>query len=311
MSLQIIRSSTSGDYLVTVAIGGEYAKKWREIVLPSWNEYALRNDVGIAVVLEDLLPKDDPLWKKPNWQKLLLPKVAHENGIKRACYLDTDILINPFAPNVFDSYKEGKIGVTSIRTGMPYVAFEVQKRLAYLRHHFVNPNYPLDSALFFTTKQLYTYHGFEDQGEEFCSGLLLFSPIEQLSTMQTWFNQYDSRTKSITNGGEQTHLNFHLLSQNLASFIDYRFQAIWAYEAAWNHPHIFREGFKDSKEVKKAINNSLLNNHFLHFAGASAESNVIWDKSNFDLQEFIQEYESLQKYSKLKPQSPVLGTKFA
>lgn len=311
MSMQIIRTSLSGDYLVTIAIGDGYAEKWREIILPSWDEYSRRHGLGIAVVLSDLVAKDDKLWKKPNWQKLLLPQVAINNGIKRACYLDTDILINPFAPNVFTSFKSGKIGVTSIRTGMPYESFEVQKRLAYLRHYFVNPDYPLDSALFFTTEQLYAYHGFEDQKEEFCSGLMLFSPSEQLSRMEFWFNEYDSKTESITNGGEQTHLNFHLLSENLASFLDYRFQAIWAYEAAWYHPHLFSEVFKDKIHIKKSISNSLLNNYFLHFAGASTESNVIWDKDNFNLQEFIGEYEALQEYSKLKPKSPALGTRFA
>jgi hypothetical protein len=129
--------------------------------------------------------------------------------------------------------------------------------------------------------------------------------------MKKWFNFYDSGVESITNGGDQTHLNYHILSEDIQHFIPYKFQAIWAYEVAWNHPDLFMENFESPNRIKNAINSVLLNNHFLHFAGGSKESKVIWDKQNFDVAEFVEKFKDLILYSKEKAKSPVLGTTFA
>jgi hypothetical protein len=102
-----------------------------------------------------------------------------------------------------------------------------------------------------------------------------------------------------------------VLSENLATFLPYKFQAIWAYEAAWNYPELFKQKFSNSDEVKKALNNVLLNNYFLHFAGASRESNVIWDERNFNLTEFLDEFTEFNQYSKQVPKAPAIGTSHA
>jgi hypothetical protein len=311
MTYEFLSKSSNGDYLVTIAIGDAYFEKWREFILPSWKIYADVHGLGIAVARTDLIDRSNPLWKKPTWQKMLIPSSLSETEVIRVCYLDTDILINPFAPNIFEYFEQNKIGVTSIRSEMPYEPYEVQKKLAFFRNKYIDPTYPLDSSLFFTTKQLYEYHKFVDQGEEFCAGLLLFSNKEQELRMRNWFNLYDSKVESITNGGDQTHLNYHIISEGIQHFIPYKFQAIWAYEAAWNHPDLFMENFESSNRIKNAISSVLLNNHFLHFAGGSKESKVIWDKKNFDIEEFVETFKGLILYSKEKAKTPVLGTTFA
>jgi hypothetical protein len=311
MTFREIRKSETGDYLITIAIGDAYLEQWESKILPSWKMYAEIHNLGIGVVTSDLIDRTHRNWKKPTWQKLLLPKLLTGSKISRICYLDTDILINPFAPNVFDFHVQGKIGVTSIRFNMPYQAIDVQKRLAYLRNKFLDSNYPLDSALFFSTKQLYEFHGFSDQGDEFCAGFLLFSPSDFHEKMETWFNYYNAETESITNGGDQTHVNFHILKEKLDNFLPYRFQAIWAYEAAWNRPDLFESKFEDPKKVKDALNTLLLNNYFLHFAGGSRESRIIWNDENFNLEEYVKLYKSLNSYAKEKSTGIPVGTIFA
>jgi len=51
---------------------------------------------------EDLILPADAMWKKATWQKMLIGEYLQKKGLAVAsvCYLDTDILINPTAPNI-------------------------------------------------------------------------------------------------------------------------------------------------------------------------------------------------------------------
>ena len=247
-------------------------------VIKEYLEFAEKFDIGIIIFTEDLLLRSNPFWKKANWQRLLIPKNLRKNGIEcnYVCYLDSDVVINPFAPNIFDWAIPQKVGIVFIRKNLPFDFFEVNKRLAYLRKKFIDESYRLDTAQHFTTKQLYDYHGFSDQGDEFCAGVLLFSPTQVEKSFEEWFFLYKSDVKSITDGGEQTHLNYHIFSNNLANLLPYRFQAIWAFEVAWNHTNLFEERFLDFESLRSAFSQILMNNYFVHFAGKQTETSSVF-----------------------------------
>ena len=103
-SFHVARDTKSGNWLVTLAIGDKYFSNWASTVKNSWVDYADRHDFGVLVVTEHLIEVDNPNWKKPTWQKLLIASNLKylDRDVKLLCYLDTDILINPFSPNVFD-----------------------------------------------------------------------------------------------------------------------------------------------------------------------------------------------------------------
>jgi hypothetical protein len=272
--MHIVKDSKSGRFLVTIVIGEKYLDNWTKLVSKSWVMYAEKFDVGIIIFTENLIPESDPFWKKANWQKLLIPRQLIERGIKcdYVCYIDSDVLINPFAPDIFNWGVLDKVGVVSARNNLPFSFSEINKRLAYLRREFIDDSYRLDTAQHFSTEQLYRYHSFSDQGDEFCAGVLLFSPSYVAKSFEEWFFLYKSDVKSITDGGEQTHLNYHVFSNNLANLLPYKFQAIWAYEIAWAHINLFEERFSDSKSLKAAVSQILLNNYFVHFAGKQTET---------------------------------------
>ena len=101
---KIILSGKSGNYIVTVAIGNKYLDLWEKYAKLNWTTYCKRNNLGLIVITNDLIEKKNRFWKKPNWQKLLIGeylKNKYSNQIKNVCYLDTDILINPFFPKCF------------------------------------------------------------------------------------------------------------------------------------------------------------------------------------------------------------------
>ena len=55
--------------------------------------------------------------------------------------IDTDILINPFSPNVFKFHDENKISVVSSVNDLPYNLNETRKKVSYLRNNFYSKNY--------------------------------------------------------------------------------------------------------------------------------------------------------------------------
>jgi len=241
--------------------------------------YCARHGIGL-VVFDSELDSDTPEnlhYKKANWQKYLIPQKLEHAGIDydRVLFLDADILINPFAPNIFDSCPKGHIGIVSKRSiPMPYE--EVLRRIAFYRNTFYSQSYPLDSALFIGLERLYGCHELPVQPEEFCSGLFLFDRQDS-ELIQSVYYKYKRDIQSITNNGDQTHANYVIQSSGKAHFLDYRFQAIWIYEMAWYFPHLYQ--YRDEYDAHRssfidAIKSTLSRNYFLHFAGRWYETQL-------------------------------------
>jgi hypothetical protein len=275
----LIEPGKSKNVLVTIAIGDSYFDSWSTFALPAWREYCTRHDLGLVAFDQDQIPQSDRVWKKATWQKLLIGESLESAGLKveNVCYADTDILINPEAPNIFDSYNRGDHRPrldqeeSSIRLAL------VQRRLAFLRHNHYDSAYPLDSALFMSVEQLYEFHGLPVQPDEACMGLIVFNVPAHAKLMRGWFDKYDRNVQSVTGGGDQTHVNFEIQNWGGVSWLDYRFQAMWVYEMAWKFPFLYHKYRDDVDLIRECIEASLYSNYFLHFAGSWHESEL-WKK---------------------------------
>ena len=168
----IIPPSDSQCVITTIAIGTSFFDNWEKFAKPLWEKYCKRHQLGLIVFDQELIGRDDPLWKKPNWQKTLIGDALKVKlpSIKNVCYLDSDILINPFSPNVFDSYDSNSVGLVSLRKNLPYPYENTIRRVAFLRNRYYDTDYPLDSALFISLQDLYKFHGLSVQEDEACSG---------------------------------------------------------------------------------------------------------------------------------------------
>jgi len=278
-----IEPGTSGQILTTIATGGSFLQLWESHARSGWEEYCHRHDLGLIVFEDELADRDGEAWKKAHWQKTLIGEqlAKYAPKVTNVCYLDTDILINPTAPNVFDCYRPDCIGLTSLRKNLPFPYDDVLRRMAFLRHTHYDSKYPLDSALFMSLDQLYGYHGMDVQSDEACTGLILFNVANHAELMCSWFYKYDSDVKSITNGGEQAHLNYEIQSHGKVIWLDYRFQAIWVFEMAWKYPFLYEADHReDIGLIRTCIEAALYQNHFLHFAGSWHESQM-WKHGGF------------------------------
>jgi hypothetical protein len=301
----LIPPGKSGNVLATIAIGEQYLQPFMKYAYHTWEMYCRRHDLGLILFDEDLISPDHPKWKKANWQKYLIPSAIVDEGlaVNNVCHLDTDILISPLAPNIFDQHDERKIGVVSLRTGLPYPHLELCRRLAFARNRHYSTDYPLDSALFISLTDLYALIDAPAQRDEACSGVFVFSVKTHKELFSGFYENYEKTVASPTSGGDQTHLNYLVQSNDLQQWLDYRFQAQWTYEMAWKYPFLYSKFRKNPEVIKSCIEASLFSNYFLHFAGSWYESEMWEQVKVLDTPESLEMFSAFGEYMK----TPVYG----
>jgi hypothetical protein len=301
----------SGNIIATIAIGDDYFKAWEKYALPLWLKYCENHDIGLVVFTDNLISISEKSWKKATWQKLLIGDVLEKsqlNNLNNVCYLDTDILINPLAPNVFDYHDESLISLVSIWNNLPYSFSEryIKKLIAFNRNKYYSKDYPLDSALFISLENLYKFHGLPVQNDEACMGLIVFNINNFSSIMKKWFMKYDHNVASITGNGDQTHLNYEIQNYGKVKWLDYRFQALWVYEMVIKYPFLYKLNGKFDDSVVKTVQASLQANYFLHFAGSWHESEM-WEIDRIIDQNFLNELNEFSVYKKIPSIGDAVG----
>lgn len=275
----IIKSKSN--YIVSLAVGKKFYKDWEKFILPSWRKYCHRHKIGLLIIKSELIEKQNEFYKKSNWQKLLIPNFifSHFKFIRNICYLDTDVIISDEAPNIFKFCNMQKINVISLRKNLPYNYKETISKINVLRRTYLNKKYPLNSAINFTLQKLYEFHGLKKQSDEFCSGVLVYNIKKFNKVFSDIFYKYNKNIKSITNNGEQTHLNYELQSRKIVNYIDYKFQSIWLFEMANYYPFLYKNNKFYGRIAAECIASSLINKYFLHFPGSWIEG-CMWKNAN-------------------------------
>jgi hypothetical protein len=268
-SIELIKGAK--DYIVTIAIGDRYLSDWENFASPFWTNYCKRHGLGLIVIHKDLIKPSENTWKKANWQKFLIGEYANKYfpNIERICYLDSDILISQLAPNVFDFHQDGSMSLVSLFHHLPYNRSSTLEKLTWFRNQSSEGRYPLDSAIYMGITDLFNYHGLAPQDDYACSGMFIMDTSIHSETMYQYFFTIEGNVQTITNGGEQTHFNFLAQSNFFINWLPYQFQSIWSYEAANYYPSVFFNKYSDHTYL--SVQNSLVNNYFLHFAGGWGE----------------------------------------
>lgn len=311
MIQQIRPARSSGNALVTIAIGESLLNEWEEHASHSWLDYCERHGLGLFVVTGDLIDSGHPCWKKPTWQKMLIGKAIDHMGVDldNICYLDSDILVSPVARNIFDFYTGSSIGLVSLVNGLPYDRIALLKKVTALRQVFIDSAYPDDSAIHLNGQEIYSAAGLPVQRDFACMGLILFNVAKHSNHMAEIFYKYPKETQSLT-GGDQTHYNFELFSEFDVELLDYRFQTIWQYELAEKYPFLYDPKIFTSGLLARCIENTLREVDFLHFAGSwndgrhwkkcRAFNDLVWNEFHGKYQALISSEINSRLYGRLK-----------
>lgn len=289
----IIQPESNGNAIITIANGKTYEKKWNDFSRVNWEEYCNKHKLGLFLVTEDLISKDDPYWKKATWQKLILGDsiLQYDTEVVNLCYIDSDFLINPKAPNVFDNFQEEKISLVSQFKNLPFDEHLIKRRISFLRNKYYDNKYPLDSAIFMSIDDLCNYHNKPRLKDYACAGFFIFNVKNHSKKLKELFFKYKSGIDSITGGGDEFHFNFEIQNNLPIQWLDYKYQALWVYEMAAYYPFLYQTKNQNNNDlIKSCVQTSLENNFFLHFAGSWHESEMLLIEGIFKRSDVMKEF---------------------
>ena len=291
--------------LATIAIGEQYLQPFMKYAYHTWEMYCRRHDLGLILFDDHLIAKTDLNWKNPYWQKFLIGDYLTKQNleVRNVCCLDTDILISPLAPNIFENRDDSKVGLVSLRRNLAYPYEGSLRRMAFLRNRYYDESYPLDSSLFISLDGLYDMAGLETQNDEACSGVFIFGCQHHGDLLRKYYESFQPSVMQKDGGGEQIFLNHFVQSQDLVEWLEYRFQAMWTYEMANKYPFLYVNHKEDLTLIKQCIEASLFTNYFLHFAGSWHEGKM-WEQIKvLDTPESLEMFSAFDAYMK----KPVYG----
>ena len=125
--MKFIKHSQVGNYIITHAVGGEYESNWLNNSFDSWMKYSQIHDIGIILFNERPTNSNG---KNIYWDKFLFAKELEKyDYVKNICYLDTDVIINPYSPNIFSAANINKINLIS-QKNIPYISeYLIRKKI--------------------------------------------------------------------------------------------------------------------------------------------------------------------------------------
>ncbi len=307
--------SKSKNYIVSVAIGKKHYNEWKRYASNLWIKYCKKNKLGIIIINKDLISKKSIYWKSPTWQRLLVANYLslYAKNVKNICLLDTDVFINPLSPNIFDSHKKHKISAVTAYKDIPFFKnnFDLRKKLVFLRKNFLNKKYPLNSSVTASPKEIFKHYKFKKTfNNYFVAGVLVFNIKLFEKVLLKIYKKYCSNYLKKTFLGVEVPLNNELMRLNLVNWIEYKFQAIWLFEIADKYNFLYYNNFKDKKILKLVIEQILIENYFLHFAGTLSDAKNIWKLTNIlNEKKKIKLINSYQNFEKKKIKTKFHKTK--
>jgi galactosyl transferase GMA12/MNN10 family len=274
--------------IVTLVLGDDYQKKFKEHCLSNWKDYAAKHgyDLLIFDTPLDTLPRAK--LRSPSWQKCLILKEPLVREYKQVVWIDSDVLINAKAsPCIFEGVPVEKVGaVDQSVVPSPKENRVYSKRILEYCKETGIPYF--DDQ---TTGNFYSCFGIEaDFDSVVQAGVMVASPEYHSEIFLRTYRDYEDRGGVIWNY-EMRPLSYELLKESVVHWIDNRFNRIWAFEKVIHYPFLlkgrtmfslFSKGlnkhqFLQSFEIlmKKCATVAYLNAFFLHFAGSQHEMRFV------------------------------------
>ncbi len=280
-----VRPKKNKNYLVVVLIGKKITNEWEKYSKKLMVNYCRKNLIGLISFHKDLTV-DKGYYSQPVFNKYLFADYFNKNlrFIENVCYLDHDILCNPNGPNIFNYFKKGKFNVVSKYKNLPYPQSDdfLRRRAAFNRKAYYDKSFPLDSSLTISRKKTFNYHGWPDQGDYFCSGVIMFNVKQKASFFKKVYLKYCKKNFFTMTTGEEPIINYEILKTKKINWLDYKFQVLWLLEMNSKYPFLYK--LKKNKNIIKAcIENSISENCFIHFAGKWPEGQMWKQKNLFNL----------------------------
>jgi len=241
--------------LVTLAVGEPYLSNWKRFCSAQWQAYAARHGLDLIVVTEPFVPSNRSL----SWQKCLVLSQEFAQKYRRIVLLDSDIAINPDAPNVLEQASEELVGGVLCGSHI----HDDYKNLFLSR---------LGKTPIPYERGLGKWHGYQDYAYETYglppqqagvvqAGVLIASPSRHAELFRSVYLGSFIETPLY----EQVPLSHALLNGNHFQQIDTRFNSCLCETMLVYHNYLFTEPLGEHV-MRAVVRAEFANNFFLHFA---------------------------------------------
>lgn len=256
--------------LVTLAIGDHYVAEFEQQVSRSWRAYADRHGYDV-IVLTDIIDESCDLSRKSlHWQKLLVGLVPGVSDYDHVVWLDTDILINPrTAPCIVAAVQEtgsDKIGVADYDSALTPEE-DSNERYYILDQLFRTHNRKIDVSRL-GMAGIYRALGYAKPADRYINtGMFVFRPKLHNDFLSQVYAKYED--DSADGSFENVPYSYELQAEDMAVYIDERFNMAWSKYAATHYPFLYLLEFVKAHPdfAVKCVNVYYHNNYFCHFAG--------------------------------------------
>lgn len=262
--------------IVTFAIGKNYENMYNEIFKPSVDTYCKKYDIDLIVIKEPI----EPFTEKQSLccQKLLICSQDWAKKYDAICWLESDILISPYAKNIFDNVTDDKILFVDHN---PY-------NDAFFGWIWANKNNLMKQSLDeFNIHSIEHYKnlGLYSDGDNTANvkyineGVTVFQPKYHAEYLERIYREYDFNTKLSQVGKDgtfhavgETWWWYRVMVDNNHKFIDYKYDSQWNY-----YRRLHLEPFDDPRSLVIPVKNYIENSYFCH----------IGDRENIDIINFV------------------------
>ena len=269
--------------IVTIVYGKKYKLLFDTYSRESWERYAERVDADLFVIEELIDSSKRAMSRSVSWQKCLVSNYKGVSDYSRVLWLDSDIVINETAPDIFSCTAEDKVGVVDAfgfidRSHYDLILKEFNKKLGRKRVNELGLSTPIDYHEVFGLKN--------DLLKVVQCGVILFSPKLHSSVFEYVYFNYEDKGDPHWHY-EMRPLSFELQNNCRIDWLDYRFNSVWPDYREVFYPFLNNWLYKLARKLgvriypyKNCLETYTRNSYFSHFAGSQKELKVFFKKSN-------------------------------
>jgi hypothetical protein len=265
--------------IATIIVGEKYQKLWKTVAQPSWMRYARRHGYEL-VVFEELLDSSPVgLQRAIAWQKLLTLGRAELSGVDRVLWLDSDIIINPAAPDAVEQVPLEKIGAVPDQCLLSHPSLATP----FAKNNCWSAGPGAWSQHFYKVNELPVVANYHLN-----SGVWVASPRHH---RQLFEHIYHTHPEKPFGYFEQMALSSEVIGRGLHHVMDPRFNVLWLeYRLAF-----YSFILKVPQMLPLAIAMALRNSFFLHFADGVEEMGIIDPRTVADFDDFVMPAEQMER----------------
>jgi hypothetical protein len=266
--------------LVSLVVGDAYKRRFAAVAAAPLRAYAKTH--GLALVVLDRLLDDSECGRarSPAWQKCLIFRHERLRACEQVAWLDADIVVRPGAPSVFEGVSPETFGAADHFASPTPEAFTLAAAAirAYQRR------FGIEAAEEATAGEFYARYGFADGPDKAVqTGVLVLTPEVHGPLLEAAYRE-NRRPDGREMLFEMRPLSWHLLRGSAVTWLDPRFNAVWATALFTRYPFLadpaFQAAWRDRPDLFAQLKARCLDAwgdeaYFLHFAGTASDMDAL------------------------------------